>query len=294
MKVLVTGVSGQVGSAFCRLAVGEGFEVVCISRREWDMALNPAGGQALIAAHQPNLVVNCAAYTDVDGAELDPCTAYAVNAEALESMALGCKENEIPVIHISTDYVFDGSKDEPYTEFDDPNPINIYGQTKLKGERLLKASGCNYVVLRTSWVFSEGHNNFVTKVLGAFKANNVRNVVSDQFGGPTPAVSIANFLIKISHDVMVGKTQNKVIHVAGTPYVSWFEFAQEIERVWFGQNSSRCLPCLSDELIRVAQRPTNSCLFSVYSDYVGVIDWRSFLVELRGLETMDVNTRKLS
>jgi len=134
MKILITGINGQVGSALVRQVKAQGHEFVALSREQWDMAQSPERGEELVLEAKPDLVINPAAYTNVDGAEDDEATALKVNADAPRALAKACKQLDIPLFHVSTDYVFDGTKEGPYVETDQTNPINAYGRTKLAGE----------------------------------------------------------------------------------------------------------------------------------------------------------------
>ena len=261
MKILITGINGQVGSALVRQAQDKGHEVVAISREQWDMALSPEQGEDLVLEAKPDLVINPAAYTNVDGAEDDEATALKVNADAPRALSKGCKQLDIPIFHVSTDYVFDGTKEEPYVETDQTNPINAYGRTKLAGELAVQEETEKYIILRTSWVFSKDGKNFVNTILRLAKERDELKVVNDQFGGPTSAECIAGILLSLA-------TENKerwgIYHYAGQPFVSWYEFAKKIveQGVDDGLLSKAPVikPCGSDEFPVKAKRPKNSRL----------------------------------
>ena len=169
-RILVTGVSGQVGSAIMSLKDDYPFDFIPISRSNWDMANKAAKAFDTIEKYKPNIVINPAAYTNVDGAENDQETAYAVNATAVGELAKACQKFNIPLLHVSTDYVFDGKKDTPYLEDDPINPINFYGKSKAEGERLIRKVLNKHVILRTSWVFSQTGKNFVTTMRNWLKS----------------------------------------------------------------------------------------------------------------------------
>ena len=261
MKILITGINGQVGSALVRQANEQGHEVVAIAREQWDMAQAPEWGKELVLEVKPDLVINPAAYTNVDGAEDDEATALKVNADAPRALAKGCKKLDIPIFHVSTDYVFDGTKEEPYVETDQTNPINAYGRTKLVGELAVQEETEKHIILRTSWVFSKDGKNFVNTILRLAKERDELKVVNDQFGGPTSAECIPEVLLQLA-------TKHKehwgIYHYSGQPFVSWYEFAKKIveqgikDRVL--TKAPIIKPCGSDEFTVKAERPKNSRL----------------------------------
>jgi len=259
MKILITGIKGQVGSALARQANEQGHEVVAISREQWDMALSPGQGEELVLEAKPDLVINLAAYTNVDGAEDDETTALKVNADAPRALAKGCQQLDIPIFHISTDYVFDGTKEEPYVETDQTNPINAYGRTKLTGERAVQEETTKHIILRTSWVFSKDGKNFVNTILRLAKERDELKVVNDQFGGPTSAECIAEVLLQLATE---HKEHWGIYHYSGQPFVSWYEFAKQIveQAVKEGLLIKAPLikPCGSDEFPVKAKRPSSS------------------------------------
>lgn len=261
MKILITGINGQVGSALVRQANEQGHEVVALSREQWDMALSPEQGEELVLEVSPDLVINPAAYTNVDGAEDEEATALRVNADAPRALAKGCKKLDIPIFHVSTDYVFDGTKEEPYVETDQPNPINVYGRTKLAGELAVQEEIEKYLILRTSWVFSKDGKNFVNTILRLANERDELKVVNDQFGGPTSAECIAEVLLQLATE---HKENWGIYHYSGQPFVSWFEFAQKIvdKGVKGGVLTKvpNITPCESDEFPVKAKRPRSSRL----------------------------------
>lgn len=261
MKILITGTNGQVGSALVRQAKAEGHEVVAISREQWDMALLPGHGEELVLEAKPDLVINPAAYTNVDGVEDNEETALTVNADAPRALAKGCKQLDIPIFHVSTDYVFDGAKDEPYVETDQTNPINAYGRTKLAGELAVKEETEKYIILRTSWVFSKDGKNFVNTILRLAKERDELKVVNDQFGGPTSAECIAKVLLQLATE---HQDQWGIYHYSGQPFVSWYEFAKKIVEQGVKEGlltkAPVIKPCGSAEFPVKAERPKNSRL----------------------------------
>ena len=277
MKILITGINGQVGSALVRQANEQGHEVVALSREQWDMAQAPEQGEQLVLEVKPDLVINPAAYTNVDGAEDDEATALKVNADAPRALAKGCKQIDIPILHVSTDYVFDGTKEVPYVEMDQTNPINAYGRTKLAGEIAVQEETDKCIILRTSWVFSKDGKNFVNTILRLAKERDELKVVSDQFGGPTSADCIAGVLLKLATE---HKEHWGIYHYSGQPFMSWYAFAKKIieQAVKDGLliKAPEIMPCSSDEFPVNAKRPKNSQLSSkkIASSFgLSVCDW---------------------
>jgi dTDP-4-dehydrorhamnose reductase len=227
IKVLVTGRDGQLAQALAeRAAANRCFDIIRIGRPDLDLE-RPTGFQDLIQKWAPDVVVSAAAYTAVDLAEDQPNEAHAINAVAPGRLAAAARTVGAPIIHISTDYVFDGSKAEPYTEADAINPLNVYGRTKLEGELRVAARNPDHIVLRTSWVYSPFGKNFVRTMLDLARSRDTLNVISDQHGSPTCALDLADAII---HIVMRWKTApaagfGQVYHCAGHGEASWYDLA---------------------------------------------------------------------
>ena len=221
--ILVFGKTGQVAQELARLAPDAHFA----GRGEADLT-RPDECAALIGRLRPSAVINAAAYTAVDKAESDAETARAVNALAPGHMALACARLGIPFVHISTDYVFDGTGDQPRDEGAETGPLGIYGATKLEGEDAIHAAGGQWAVMRTSWVFSAHGNNFVKTMrrLGAERSR--LTIVADQVGGPTAAADIAAAALEMARQMKADITRGGIYHFAGGPDVSWADFAREI------------------------------------------------------------------
>lgn len=279
--ILVTGVNGQVGSAIMALKDDFPFEIVPVSRADWDMAKEPEKAFELIRKHQPDIVINPAAYTNVDGAEDDQKNAFAVNAIAVSELAKVCKQVNVPLLHVSTDYVFDGTKETPYTENDLINPINIYGKSKAEGERLLREMLDEHIILRTSWVFSTTGKNFVTTMRLLGKEFDELKIVDDQRGGPTSADCIASVLMKIAGKYLQGDSIPwGTYHYSGRPVVSWYEFAEEIFKKEDENHRPNLVPCASREYLTKAARPKNSILsmaITIKHLKIEPCDWKYFL-----------------
>lgn len=232
MRVLITGARGQVGHELMRL-VPAGFEAVGMGSAELDIA---DSGQVaeVVATVQPQLIINAAAYTAVDKAESEAERAWAVNRDGVAHLAMAAEHLGIPLLHISTDYVFAGDAREPYRETDptDPTePTGIYGSSKLGGEVALAEHCRQHLVLRTSWVFGAHGNNFVKTMLRVGREREELGVVADQHGCPTSAASIASALWSLASQYLEhGELQWGVYHFSGAPACTWHEFALEIFR----------------------------------------------------------------
>lgn len=222
MKVLVFGKSGQVAMELQRLA-----DVIALDRTQADLS-DPAACAKIITQTNADVVINAAAYTNVDGAEADEDMATLVNADAPAAMAQAAAARSLPFLHISTDYVFDGSGTQARCPKDKATPINSYGRTKLLGEQGVVAAGGRSAILRTSWVFSAHGANFVKTMLQLGKDRDVLNIVNDQIGGPTAAADIAATLLKMATALHGGNAQSGIYHYSGMPDVSWKDFAKEI------------------------------------------------------------------
>jgi len=249
--ILVFGATGQVGSAL-RAFPG----VTALTRQDADL-MQPEACYAAICARRPSAVINASAYTTVDRAEQEEDQARIVNADSPAAMARASRELGIPLLHISTDYVFDGTGTAPWTEAATPAPLNAYGRTKLLGEQAIQSSGCRYAILRTSWVFAPQGTNFVRTMLRLSERQTALRVVDDQIGGPTPASEVARTLMIIARGLCDGGSGG-LYHYVGTPYLSWYEFAQEIFRQ--AGREVTVTPVSSADFQSVAQRPLNNRL----------------------------------
>ncbi len=225
MKALVFGRTGQVATELRRRANAHSVEVVTLGRSDADLA-DPGACANLIRQTDASVVINVAAYTAVDAAEDDRALAQVVNADAPGAMARAAADRGLPFLHVSTDYVFDGSGSQPRTTLDRTGPLGVYGQTKLDGERQVAGAGGWHAILRTSWVFSAHGKNFVKTILRLAETRDRLTIVADQVGGPTPAADIADALLVIARGG--ARAEGGVFHYAGAPNVSWAEFAREI------------------------------------------------------------------
>lgn len=265
MKILVTGAKGQVGTDVVLEAESRGHEVFGFASSELDIT-DKSSVDSVLVSIKPDVVINAAAYTAVDKAETEKELAYAVNETGVKNLAETCKKLDIPLLHISTDYVFDGEKKEPYVETDIPNPTSVYGMSKLAGEVALQNIWHKHIILRVSWVFGEHGNNFVKTMLRLAKERDEISVVNDQFGAPTPAKAIVECLLDITEKNDFGESEFSwgVYHYQSDPGVSWYEFAKEIFRQARESgviNKDMIVnPIVSDQFPTPVRRPLNSKL----------------------------------
>ena len=275
MTVLVFGKTGQVATE-----LASGGNVVCLGRGQADLG-DPASCAAAILDRRPQAVINAAAYTAVDRAESEEALAHVVNGDAPAAMAAACAGQGIPFVHISTDYVFDGSGVGPRDETAGTGPLGVYGASKLAGEDAVRSAGGVYAILRTSWVFSAHGANFLKTMLRLGNERSTLNVVADQIGGPTPAGAIADTCLKIAAELQRADHLGGVYHFSGAPDASWADFAREIFQ------AAELDVAVSDigtaDYPTPARRPLNSRLDCGAIDAVFGIkrpDWRAHVAEI--------------
>lgn len=274
-KIIITGANGQLGNEFRELASQyPGYEFIFLSRQELQIE-DAASVEQVFSAHKPDWCVNCAAYTAVDKAESEKEAAFAINATAAGILARACAANNTGFIHISTDYVFDGSSAEPYKEDAPTGPINTYGHSKLQGEQLVMQHDPNAIIIRTAWVYSAFGNNFVKTMMRLMKERESINVVEDQVGSPTYAADLAR---AIMHIIEGGRIVPGIYHYSNEGRISWHEFALAIKEMI----GSSCMvnPIPSSQYPTPARRPQYSLLDkskikTVFS--VKVPEWRESL-----------------
>jgi dTDP-4-dehydrorhamnose reductase len=257
-NILVTGSNGQLGNEF-RLVVEEKDKInnyFYTDVADLDIT-NKNDVSKFLATNDINIVVNCAAYTNVDKAEDDTEKADLINHIGPKNLAEVCRERNGFLIHISTDYVFDGTKNTPYTETDETKPLGVYGETKLKGENAIIDSGCEYVIIRTSWLYSSFGHNFLKTMQKLTAEKESLKVVFDQIGTPTYAGDLAEviYLIIQKNDTEI---KNQIYHFSNEGVCSWYDFAVAINEA-FGHNC-KVLPCHSDEFPSKVTRPSFSVL----------------------------------
>ena len=280
LRLLVFGRNGQVGSALAAMSSPD-LSVTALSRTDADLT-NPRECADAVARSGADIVVNAAAFTNVDAAESDEITAMAVNARAPGAIAEAARKHGLPVIHLSTDYVFPGDREAPWREQDIPAPINVYGATKRLGEQAVIGAHPGAVVLRTSWVFSSEGTNFVRTMLRVAEGRDSLNVVNDQIGCPTSATDIAHAIVWIARAQAVKSAVPGIFHFCGTPAVTWHGFAQAI----FARSqalSPRLVPIRTADWVAPANRPRYSVLdcSRIHQAYgLRQPAWRSALVDV--------------
>jgi len=223
MTVLIFGCSGQVATELARLAP----DALCLGRDGADLE-NPERAAAAIADHAPAVVINAAAFTAVDRAETEEALATRINADAPAAMARACAAANIPLVHISTDYVFDGHGTAPFSPDAPAGPLGAYGRSKLAGEHAIRDSGAAHAILRTAWVFSAHGGNFLKTMLRLSETRDALSIVDDQIGGPTPAGAIAAACLTIAERLRDAPDCSGTYHFTGAPDVSWKSFAEAI------------------------------------------------------------------
>ena len=275
MTILVFGKNGQVATELATLD-----DVLCLGRDQADLT-DPAACAAQIEAHDPSAVINAAAYTAVDKAETEEDLADIINGDAPGAMARVCAGLNIPLVHISTDYVFEGGGTDSWHPGDATGPLGAYGRSKLKGELAIRAAAGTHAILRTSWVVSAHGANFVKTMLRLGAERDRLTIVADQIGGPTPARDIANACHQIAQTLIADTSKSGTYHFSGAPDVSWADFAREI----FLQSGVACevadIP--SSDYPTPAARPLNSRMdCSTLKQAFGIDrpDWRRGLADI--------------
>jgi dTDP-4-dehydrorhamnose reductase len=261
MRLYVIGAGGQVARSLREVAAVHPNVIIGVGSRPNVDLLNPSSIVAAIAAFKPDVVINPAAYTAVDRAEAEPKLAFAINRDGAKAVAFASKEQDIPIIHLSTDYVFDGRKDDAYLETDNTNPQGIYGRSKLDGEIAIANGNPRHVILRTSWVYAPFGNNFVRTMLRLAGERDRLRVVNDQRGCPTYAPDIAVAIVSIASKLLEWRQDYAgVTHLAGPDAITWYEFAREIfrESTKRGGPSPAIDPITTAEYPTAALRPANS------------------------------------
>lgn len=263
--ILVTGANGQLGNEFRVMAILYPQYNFLFAGREELAIENAEAVQKYFTEHSINFCVNCAAYTAVDKAEIDKEAAFLINATAVGNLAAVCENFKTQLIHISTDYVFDGTAQQPYKETDATNPVSVYGQSKLKGEELILQNNPSAIIIRTSWVFSYFGNNFVKTILRLMKERDSINVVDDQLGCPTNAADLAAAIMSIIEKKSKVESQNsedisvkQVFNYCNEGVTSWYQFALAIKEL----SGSSCIvnPIPTSQYPTAAKRPKYSVL----------------------------------
>ena len=271
MKVMVLGGTGLLGSDIVELCRAE-HEVISAGSAEADIT-DFQSIYDYIKAHKPEVVVNCAAITDVDKCEENPDLAYKVNAMGPKNIAIACRDMNAKLIHVSTDYVFDGKKGEPYTEFDQPNPVNIYGRSKLAGEQLVQAATNRSMIVRTAWVFGTRRKHFVDYVIESINKSDEIIAVKDMVSSPTFSHDLAETIVRL-----VSLNQVGLYHAANKGYCSRVQMVEEIMKVLKKQTRVQVLN--QSQWKRPAARPAFSALRNYHLSLINednMAGWRDAL-----------------
>lgn len=253
MRIVVTGRQGQVVSALLERGPAAGVDIVALGRPELDLS-DVASICAAVSAARPNAIVSAAAYTAVDKAESEPDLAFAVNAEGPGALAAVAAELDVPIVHLSTDYVFSGEKTEPYVESDPTGPVSVYGRSKLEGERRVAEAQPNHAILRTAWVYSPFGANFLKTMLRLGETRDTVNVVADQHGTPTSALDIADAVIAVAQRLAADPDPSLrgIFHLTGSGEATWADFADVI----FAEREARTGKRVTVGRIGTADYPT--------------------------------------
>ena len=286
MKVVVIGANGQLGWEVCRRGEKQGFDIVSLDLPEFDIT-EPSAVKEAVNSSGVSLVINAAAYTAVDKAESEPELTFAVNRDGPAYLATSCATVGIPLIHVSTDYVFDGTKQGPYLETDPPAPLGVYGKSKAAGETEVRNILKEHIILRTAWLYGIHGQNFVKTMLRLGREKEVVQVVADQYGCPTYAADLADAIIKITSQVA---EQRDAIwgtyHYCGKGVTTWYGFAEAI----FNLARKRCslvvkevVPITTEEYPTPAKRPVYSVLdYSLFTKHFSVHPrpWQESLADM--------------
>ena len=252
MKVLVTGCAGMLAKDLIPCFSQRGHETLAPPEDELDIT-DLAAIRSVVDRYQPELMINCAAYTKVDEAEREEHQALLVNGFAVQNVCLVCQENDIPLVHFSTDYIFDGAKESPYTIYDEPNPVSAYGRSKLLGEKYVLWLLGKFYLIRTSWLFGHYGRNFIETMLELGEREKQISVVKDQTGCPTLTYHLAEAVADLIETERYG-----IYHITNSEPTTWFDFAREVFRL--SGSDTEILPATSDQFPRPAKRPQNSVL----------------------------------
>jgi len=259
MSILITGSTGQLGQELKRVL--QDYDLITPTHQDLD--INDKDIIQRIIKLKPKIIIHTAAYTDVDGCERNQELAWNVNCIGTKNIAIAAEELNSKLFYISTDYVFDGKKNEAYLESDQPNPVNVYGKSKLSGETLVRDICTKFFIIRTSWLYSKTGRNFVNTILELARVKDELRVVNDQIGSPTYAMDLANVVKRLLPIEKYG-----IYHASGEGECSWYEFANEILRL--SRTQVKVEPITSDEISRPAKRPHYSVLNNYCLRQIGI------------------------
>ena len=250
MRILITGANGQLGTELMKVL--EGYEVHGFNKDQLDIT-NPNNVRECMENIEPDVVIHCAAYTNVDGCESNVDLAYKINASGAGYVATECLKIGAAMVYVSTDYIFNGKKGQPYYEFDKPNPINTYGKTKLAGEEIVRSTLKRHYIARTAWLYGTQGKNFVKTMLQLAETQKNINVVNDQTGSPTNVLDLARAI-----KLLIESKKYGTYHVTNSGSCTWYEFAKKIFELRGIEIEVN--PLTTDQLDRPAKRPKNSVL----------------------------------
>lgn len=252
MNILITGAKGMLGFALVKKLSSNNkifpFDIDTMDITNYQECLN------VVKINRPDIIIHCASYTDVDGCETNIEKAFAVNALGTKNIALVCQKLDIPMIYISTDYIFDGTKNEPYLESDTPSPVSVYGKSKYEGEKAVQDTIKKFYIIRTSWLYGPSGKNFVNTIIKLAKEKNELRVVNDQSGSPTYTFDLADAISQLIQKPFYG-----VYHITNQGHCSWYEFTKIILEAANIKNKT-VVPVTTDEFPRPAPRPKYSVL----------------------------------
>lgn len=252
LNILITGAGGQLGRALCRLAAISPNNYMATGAAELDIT-DPAAVERAVAEQKIDVIINCAAYTDVERAEEEEAAADRINREAVAHLAAAAKRHDALLVHVSTDYVFDGKRCTPYREEDPTAPQSAYGRTKRAGEEAVLASGCRHLIIRTAWLYSETGKNFLRTMLRLTAERETLDVVCDQVGTPTYAGDLALAIFSIVENGLHAGNEG-IYHFSDEGVCSWYDFAVEIAAA-AGHDRCRIRPCRTEDYPTKAVRP---------------------------------------
>lgn len=253
MKILVTGANGMLGQDLCPILEDEEYDVIETDVDNLDIT-DSIAVNTFVTNEEPDFIIHCAAYTNVDKAEEDFDTAILINETGTRNIAAAAKKNDIPILYISTDYVFDGTKKGKYTPSDATNPINKYGLSKLKGEESISEICDKYYIVRTSWLYGHHGKNFVETMIDLATKNTELNVVNDQVGCPTWTVALCEGIV----DLIDSEADYGIYHICGSGSCTWYEFAKKIFEIL--NIDVKIKPVTTQEFPRAAKRPKYSVM----------------------------------
>jgi dTDP-4-dehydrorhamnose reductase len=258
---VVLGAAGQLGRALCATRLDEGQPIIGLTHADLDVTDREAV-IATLTARRPDLVINAAAYTAVDRAESESASAFAVNRDGAANIAESCASLDVPMIHVSTDYVFDGSKIGAYREEDEPVPLSVYGLSKAEGEQLVRERNNRCAIIRTSWLFGVDGDNFVKTIVKLARERDELRVVADQRGCPTPAADLADAIFALGRAMLAERALSGIFHFAGAEPTSWHAFAEAVVQKVAPRlaRRPRLVPIATEDYPTPARRPLNSVL----------------------------------